>query len=244
MVVSDARTDPRVIWHDLECGAYRADLALWRDLAGARPGPVLDIGAGTGRVALTLAPAREVTAVDSDPVLLSALEERSRDLPVHTVCADVRAFDLGRRFGLCMVPMQTVQLLGGPAGRDAFLACARRHLLPGGLLAMAIVEDLVAFGAEEGHILAPDLRELDGTVYSSRPVAVRVEGERSCLERLRETVDPHGHRRVEVDLISLDRLGARELRAEGAGHGLQALPSRTIAPTADHVGSEVVILRA
>jgi hypothetical protein len=36
-------------WHDLECGAYAEDLPLWRMLAGTVGGPVLDVGAGTGR---------------------------------------------------------------------------------------------------------------------------------------------------------------------------------------------------
>ena len=38
--------------------------------------------------------------------------------------------------------MQTVQLLGGAAGRIAFLRRARAHLRPGGLLACAIVTAL------------------------------------------------------------------------------------------------------
>src|SRR5829696_8786771 len=127
---------PLVVWHDVECGRYRADLALWRELAARERGPVLDVGAGTGRVTLDLARAgHRVTALDLEPGLLGALRDRAGDLPVVTVDADARAFDLGERFGLVIVPMQTVQLLDERAG---FLAAARRHLSPGGLLAIAI----------------------------------------------------------------------------------------------------------
>ena len=60
-----------VIWHDVECGGYEADLGLWRELAAAAGGPVLELGSGTGRVALDLAArGHDVTAVDSDPALI------------------------------------------------------------------------------------------------------------------------------------------------------------------------------
>ena len=72
--MSAATFSPLVAWHDVECGGYRADLPLWRELARAEAGPVLDVGAGTGRVALDLARAgHSVTALDREPELLDAL---------------------------------------------------------------------------------------------------------------------------------------------------------------------------
>ena len=44
-----------VAWHEVENGSYDADLFLWRQLADTANGPVLDLGAGTGRVAADLA---------------------------------------------------------------------------------------------------------------------------------------------------------------------------------------------
>jgi 2-polyprenyl-3-methyl-5-hydroxy-6-metoxy-1,4-benzoquinol methylase len=66
-----------VVWHDLECGSYRADLPLWRELAAREGDPILDVGAGSGRVALELAGAgHRVTALDLDPDLLRVLRDR------------------------------------------------------------------------------------------------------------------------------------------------------------------------
>ena len=112
--------DEAVIWHDVECASYDADLDLWRALADEHPGELLDIGCGTGRVALDLAAlGHDVTGLDSDPALLAALaaRARARGLRVRTTVADARSFDLGRRVALAIAPMQVVQLLGGESGR-------------------------------------------------------------------------------------------------------------------------------
>ena len=66
-----------VLWHDIECGSYAADLPLWREWAAAADGEVLDVGAGTGRVTLDLARRdRAVTALDHDETLLAELRRR------------------------------------------------------------------------------------------------------------------------------------------------------------------------
>jgi len=246
-----------VIWHDLECGGYAEDLPLWRALAAEHGDPVLDIGAGTGRVALDLARAGyRVTALDRDPELLDALAARasgrnfsmdavSSQALVTTVVADARDFDLRERFPLAIVPMQTVQLLGGPTGRAAFLRCALSHLQPGGALAIAIAEALDLYDDTDGlPSPLPDIRELDGIVYSSQPVAVRAERDGFVLERRRETVAVAGERSVERDLIRLDRVTARELEREGRAAGFARVQRARVRETSDYVGSEVVILRA
>lgn len=235
----------RVIWHDVECGNYDEDLALWRDLAtdpAHAPGPILDVGAGTGRVALDLARrGHEVVALDHDAALLDALELRAGGLPVSTRVADARDFDLGRRFGLILAPMQTVQLLGSD-GRAGFLASARRHLKLGGLLAVALADALEAFDAEHCEAPAPDVRRVAGVLYASRPVALREEGHRVAIERIRETVAPDGTRTADGDVVHLDRLDVTDLEREAVAAGLRPRVARRIAQTGEHVGSSVAML--
>jgi SAM-dependent methyltransferase len=236
-----------VAWHDVECGGYDVDLDVWRALAAAHAGtePVLDVGAGTGRVALHLAAhGHAVVALDTERVLLEALEERGAGLPVRTVVGDARTLDLGRRFGLVIAPMQTVQLLGGAGGRAAFLAGARRHLLPGGVLAAAVAHPLEPFDVREVEPPSPDIGEAGGLQLISRPVAIRDEGDRVALVRDREAIGADGSHSTERDVIHLDRLSPDELSAEGAAAGLQPQPSLLIPATDAYVDSVVVVWHA
>ena len=236
-----------VIWHDLECGSYSQDLALWLQLARAHGSPILDIGAGTGRVTLPLARAgHDVVALDLDATLLGELGLRAAALPVQTVVADARGFSLpGRSFALCLIPMQTIQLLGGAQARMECLRCAAEHLQPGGRLAIAVAQDVEEFEWHDGEgEPLPDMVEIDGATYFSQPTAVRRRGGTYVLERIRETVHASGHRERQDDRVSLDRLNAGELREEGIRAGLRALETRHIPPTREHVGSEVVVFGA
>jgi SAM-dependent methyltransferase len=235
-----------VVWHDAECGGYDADLPLWRELAAAADGPVLEVGAGTGRVALDLARrGHDVTALDRDPVLLAELDRQAGDLPVRTAAADARELDLGPdRFALILVPMQTVQLFGGADGRSPFLRRAHAHLRVGGLLAAALTGPLDTFDAAGSEPLPlPDVAQHAGWAYFSQPVAVRTDGEGTVIERVRQTVSPAGERREERDEIRLHALDAGTLAAEAATHGFSALAPRAIPATTEHVGSTVALLR-
>lgn len=236
-----------VIWHDVECGGYTEDVALWRALADGAGGPVLDVGAGTGRIALDLAArGHEVVALDADGDLLAALAQRaaSRGLEVETVTADARNFTVeAGDFGLIAVPMQTLQLLGGPDGRAGFLRSARAHLRPGGLVAAALADALESFDADTDGLPEPDVAEVGGERFVSLPLAVVDEGARAAIHRLRQVVAPDGTRADEHDVIRLDRVTPKEIADQAQELGYTPLPARRIPATDEYVGSTVVVLR-
>ena len=230
-----------VIWHDAEYGAYSGDLALWEELAAEAGGPVLDIGCGTGRVALHLARRGHVTiGLDLEPELIAALADRAEGLPLRAIAADARHFDLRDEVALALAPMQLVQLLADGAERVECLECVASQLRPGGRIALSIVEWLPE--AAEGPPPLPDVREVDGWVYSSLPLDAVDIGEEIVIQRLRQTVSPAGELSEERNEIRIRTLTADELEAEGAEAGLVPRPRRRIAPTDLHVGSTVVVL--
>jgi SAM-dependent methyltransferase len=232
-------------WHDVECSSYEADLPLWRELAAGRGGSVLDIGCGTGRVALDLAArGHGVTGLDSDPGLVRELARRARQrgLRVDAVTADARSFSLPRRFALALAPMQVVQLLGGAEGRRRALACVARHLEPGGLLAVALADPFETLPPEEALPPLPDVREEEGWVLSSQPVAVRSEPGATAVDRLRQAVSPAGQLSEQLVTVRLDTVSADELEREGGGAGFVHVGRRSVPETRDHVGSTVVLL--
>jgi SAM-dependent methyltransferase len=265
-----------VTWHDLECGAYGADLALWRELgqlacAGTPRSRILEVGAGTGRVALDLARAGHgVTALELRPALLDALRGRAARLDVRTERADARDFELRENdFGLCIVPMNTIQLLSGSAARIAFLRRARAHLRAGALLACAIITAPEPFDCAGGDPEpSPETARLGGFIYVSRTKRVSVLEQTILIERERQIVSlgqparatkrrpgerqqaaslrggPVEMHPAEREVITLDRVQVPDLEREGIEAGLRVEPGREVPPTEEHAGSAVVILRA
>ena len=236
------------IWHDLECGSYDADLRLWEELTGEHMS-VLDLGSGTGRVALYLSRrGRSVTAVDSDDVFTYVLEQRAaqQGLDIAVVCADVREFNVGRQFDVVLAPMQLVQLMRGAEELQAMLKRAGRHVRPGGIFAAALMDLEGEVVGDEYDPPTPDMREIDSWVYSSQPVAIRqVQGGRAIvLDRVRTAVSPEGDQTTTLSCVRLDLVSPDALEAEMRKAGLVPRERRAIPPTDDHVGSVVVIATA
>jgi SAM-dependent methyltransferase len=139
----DAIADVYDEWHDrISFLAPGAAVDLLAELAGS--GPALEIGVGTGRLALPLA-ARglEVHGIDVSRGMLERLRAKDARGAVHTIQGDFRAARLGQRFTLIFAAFNT---LFSFLGQDDQIACfenAFRHLLPGGVfLAEAYVPNV------------------------------------------------------------------------------------------------------
>jgi SAM-dependent methyltransferase len=228
------------IWHDVECGSYGADLPLWEELAQGAGGPVVELGCGTGRVALHLARrGHEVVGVELDPELAATLEERGRGLALRTVVADARSFELPSPAGLVLATMQFLQLLPDSDDRVRCLCRVAEQLLPGGLFAAAIVEGMPEPDGSPPPL--PDVREVDGWIYSSLPIEALVGADAIVVRRLRQIVSPAGELDEEPNEIRLATFSADRLQLEAEAAGLVAVERRRVEQTDVHVGSLVSI---
>lgn len=232
-----------LVWHEVECGDYTADLPLWEAMADQTDKPIMELGCGAGRVTLHLAHrgAYLVIGVDWEPDLVAAVWERSGKLPGDAEIADVRSFEFATKFGLVIAPMQLIQLLPTSGDRIECLSCVVDNMLPGALAAFALVEQLPELPAGTAAPPLPDVRQIEGWIYSSLPLEPIVGPDSILLRRLRQTVDPDGNMSEEMNEIKLVLLSAATLEEEGRGVGLRPVGRRRIPATEAHVGSTVVL---
>lgn len=116
------------------------DYPFYRWFAEICGGPILDLGCGTGRIALPLAAEGfEVTGLDAAPAMLEQARAKAaaQGLTLHLRCGDLRRFRLPRRFRLAIAPGFTLQLLADTREIAACLAGARAALRPGGALVIS-----------------------------------------------------------------------------------------------------------
>ncbi len=135
--------DPIAELYDGYPGNYLDDILFFVEEAKGAGSPVLEIGIGTGRLALCLAAAGlQVVGIDASPEMLGVLRRKLRRFPdlggrVRAVAADMRRFALTARFPLALVPFRTFLYMLTREDQRAALRVIRRHLLPGGRLVMA-----------------------------------------------------------------------------------------------------------
>ena len=140
---------------------FHGDVEWYRRQAQECGGPVLELGAGTGRI--TLALARDgvlIYALDTHRDMLAALQRKVADQPkelrerVVPLEGDMRAFRLEARFALIIAPFR---VLLHNLTEDDQLSCfhrVREHLRPGGRFAFNVFHPSLEYMAQHSGALA------------------------------------------------------------------------------------------
>ncbi len=135
--------DPFAAFYDLEYGGRKDDLVFYRRLAKTFGGPILEVGVGTGRVALDLARRGfHVCGIDNSLPMLNYAKNKLQQQPktlqkkVELVHADMRKFNLARQFRLCIVPFRTFLHNLTQKQQLSCLRSIHTHLQNNGILAM------------------------------------------------------------------------------------------------------------
>lgn len=135
--------DPEL--YDLQYAAYRDDVPFYLRLAAELGGPILELGAGTGRLTEALAGAgHEVVGVDAAAAMLERARARlarySASGLVTLAHADMRELTLDRQFPLVIAPFNALMHAYTVRDQDQTLAGVRRHLAPGGTFAFDVYQ--------------------------------------------------------------------------------------------------------
>jgi SAM-dependent methyltransferase len=154
--------------YDLDLREDPGDLDLYRALADRADGPILELAAGTGRLAIPLAGAGHVvTAVDLDAAMIARARQRATDENVDDarlefVEADLLAMPVPDppRHALAFIALNSIMLLASRAEQRAAIRVLADHLRPGGIAAVDAwlpdADDLARF---DGRIFHEWIRE-------------------------------------------------------------------------------------
>ena len=119
----------------------RDDVQFYVEQARLSGGPVLELGSGTGRIAIPIAQAGiEIVGLESSTAMLREARRKTGDAPRSSggipvwVEGDMADFALGRQFALVIIPFRGFLSLLSVEEQMDCLRCIRDHLAPGGRL--------------------------------------------------------------------------------------------------------------
>jgi SAM-dependent methyltransferase len=222
------------IYDERYLGTFAEDTAnavsFLRDLAA--DGPALELGIGTGRVALPLAEAEvEVHGIDASEAMLAKLRAKPGGGDVPVTVGSFAEFSLETRFALIYVIFNT---FFGLLTQDEQVSCfesVARHLTPEGAFVMqAFVPDVTRFDARNQRVAA----EMVGTegisleASSHDPFAQRTDSAHMVIRDGNIRIYPVRIRYAyvsELDLMA--RLVGLRLRERWGGWLREPYPSRS-----------------
>lgn len=159
--------NPIAQFYALQCADYSDDLEFYVRLAQDYGGPVLELGAGTGRVTKAIAQAGlEVVALEPAAQMLQ-LGQAVTGERAQWIQGDMRSLDLGREFPLIIAPFNALMHLYSLEDQDRTLHGIVRHLASGGRLAFDLYNP--------AHIQVPGVFRYEGHYAGGLEVFLRQE---------------------------------------------------------------------
>lgn len=155
--IGDYYRDFSVLYDELSRGVP-GDIDFYVDLARDADGEVVELGIGTGRIAIPAAQAgARILGVDREPAMLAVAEQKAREAGVadriRLVEGDMRTFTVDAPVSLVMIPFRTFLHNLSEADQLDTLAACRRALRPGGRLVLNVFNPdlaLIARRMQEG----------------------------------------------------------------------------------------------
>lgn len=136
--------------YDAENADLVEDLAAYMLLAERFGGPVLDMGCGTGRVALHLAEhGFGVTGIETSAAMLEQARAKPGIKQVMLREGSAATVKAGEGFGLAILAFSTFQHFPAQEEQLAVLANAARHLRPGGGIALDLSNPVHFFRTDD-----------------------------------------------------------------------------------------------
>jgi SAM-dependent methyltransferase len=183
--------------YDLEHGDFKDDIELYLNMAEQCRAPVgrtsiLELGCGTGRVALALAEAGfDVVGVDHSMAMLdlarrhvrkAGLTDRAGAGRVRLEQMDVRALDWMGQFALALYPLNGFLHLSTVSDQLSALRNIHRALLPGGFLLVDLPNPHTVFspGADgqlyvRRHFCSEDGRPITSLISTQTDLAEQIQ---------------------------------------------------------------------
>jgi SAM-dependent methyltransferase len=220
--------------YDLDLLDDPGDVDLYLALAARAGGPILELGAGTGRIAIPLAQAGyDVTAVDNDAAMLAraraaaegaGLEMTARLTLVRRDIAGLRLDEAGS-YRLAFIGLNSLFLLDGRAAQAEAVATIAAHLAPGGLAAVdAWLPDAEDLGRCDGRLVLEWVRRDPETAFLVTKTGSALHDAATSTVHLTSIFEEGEPGRPPARWVREDRLrltSAGELRAFAEAAGLE-----------------------
>ncbi len=132
--------------YDAHHASHLEDIPFWLEILQGSEGPILELGCGTGRVAVPLAKSGyQIFGLDNDHWMLRFLCTKIREIPdlqVFPIQADMTAFHLGLQFNTILLPCNTLSIFPQSKRRTIF-KCISTHLKDQGVFSASLPNPLL-----------------------------------------------------------------------------------------------------